>query len=195
MKLFGWKRRPKHLLIVHLNARLQPMDRGEHFEDPLESFLSSREDGASVVGGGTHLTNEYEPLTCDIEVEFRGDDVNAIAADIAGYMDSLGAPRGSAVRGEDGTILLAFGTTDGLALYLNGTDLHAEVYASSDSNELVEAVERVLGDSGRMLSFWEGPRDTALFLYGPDAEVMRSRLRPLLENRPDTQLSRLEAIT
>lgn len=194
MGLFSRKREPTRLLVVHLNARLQPMHRGEHFEDPLESLLSAGEHTASVVGGGTELSDEYEPLSCDIEVEFRGEDPDAIAADIAGHLDSLGAPRGSVVRGQDGNALRTFGSTDGLALYLNGTDLPDDVYANSDVNELIDALQQALGDSGRML-YWEGPRDTALFLYGPHAETMRNRLKPLLSTRPDAQLSRVEAIT
>jgi hypothetical protein len=56
-------------------------------------------------------------------------------------------------------------------------------------------IQDALGDSGRMLSYWEGPRDTALYLYGRSEQDMRARLMPLLESRPDTQLSRLEAIS
>jgi len=193
MGLFRRKRSGTEL-TVRLNARLQPMHRGELFEDPLDDHLTAAKLPASVTGGGTQLSAEGEAQFCDIDVLVEGDDPEAVVPAIRTYLESLGVPRGSSILDEDGSVLVTFGSTEGLALYLNGTDLPAEVYAASDVNELVDAVEEALGDSGRMLSYWEGPRDTALYLYGRDAALMRSRLAPVLESRADAQLSRLEAI-
>lgn len=122
-------------------------------------------------------------------------DLDSLAGTIADFLDSRGAPRGSRVVDGSGAVLRTFGVTEGLARYLNGTDLPAEVYAASDTNEIVDAVNAALGDGGRMLSYWHGPEDTALYLYGPSEEVMRARLADLVASRPDTQLSRLESIT
>jgi hypothetical protein len=192
--LFRRKRRTR-TLVVHLKARLMPMDRGEIFEDPLDAHLSAAGVPASVSGAGTLVSDEGEPLSCDLELDVPLDeDAAVVAARVAELLDSLGAPRGSTVLDEDGTTLATFGVAEGLALYLNGTDLPEEVYATSDTRELADAVGTALGDSGRMLSYWHGPTETALYLYGPSAEVMRSRLTDLLTSRPDTQLSRLETI-
>ncbi len=193
---FFRRKSKRRTLEVRLNARLLPMDRGELFEDPLDAHLSERSLRAAVTGGGTSLSADGESTSCDIELEMDGDeDRTALARATAEFLDSLGAPRGSAVADVDGTVLVPFGVTEGLALYLNGTDLPAEVYAASDTNEVVDAVNEALGDSGRMFSYWHGPEDTALYLYGPDEEVMRARLTDLLATRPDTMLSRLESIT
>ncbi|MGZ5417072.1 MAG: hypothetical protein ACXWDI_07815 [Nocardioides sp.] len=43
-------------------------------------------------------------------------------------------------------------------LYLNGTDLPAEVYASADVNRVLESLEELLGDDGSLHSYWEEPR-------------------------------------
>jgi len=195
MALF--RRTPKtRTVVVRLNARLRPMDRGQIFEDPLDAHLRAAAMPASVTGAGTMISDDGEPLSSDVELDVPVDDpATGLAAGVATFLDSLGAPRGSRIVDADGTELAAFGATDGLALYLNGTDLPDEVYANSDTNELVEAVGAALGDSGRILSYWHGPADTALYLYGPSADVMRARLDQLLASRPDTQLSRLEAIT
>jgi hypothetical protein len=196
MALLRRKKPPSgRMLLVHLNARMQPMHRGDIFEDPLEDHLAARGLSASVVGGGTMLAADGEPESCDVEVEVaQGSGLDEVVAAITSFLESRNVPRGSNVQDENGRVLAAFGVVEGLALYLNGTELPAEVYANSDVNELIEAIHVALGPSGAMLSYWEGPRDTVLYLYGPNAEAMRTRLTPLLAERPDAQLSRLVSI-
>jgi hypothetical protein len=196
MGLLRRKKTPSNrVLVVHLNARMQPPHRGEIFEDPLEQHLTDGGFSATVVGGGTLLAADGEPESCDIEVEVAATDAqDAVVSAIASFLESRKVPRGSNVQDEDGRVLASFGVVDGLALYLNGSDLPAEVYANSDVNELIEDIHEALGPTGAMLSYWEGPRDTVLYLYGCDAEAMRARLTPLLAERPLAQLSRLVTI-
>lgn len=52
MALLGRRRRGLTHVDVHLNARLQPVHRGELYEDPLDQFLRAQFPGSSVVGGG-----------------------------------------------------------------------------------------------------------------------------------------------
>ncbi len=193
--LARFRRRSRdRLVVVHLNARLMPLDRGELFADPLAAHLAGLGLSATVSGGGTSLSELGEPMTCDLELDVAAEvPVAEAAARIGEFLDSVGAPRGSTVRADD-SVLLQFGTTQGLALYLNGTDLPDEVYAASDTNELARAVGDALGDAGRMLSSWHGPTETALYLYGPSSATMRARLADLLATRADAQLSRLEDI-
>jgi hypothetical protein len=47
---------------------------------------------------------------------------------------------------------VAFGVTEGLAVYLNGTDLPHEVYATSDVSDLIAALLGHLGAEGDMQS-------------------------------------------
>lgn len=189
MKLFGRSR--KRLLTVRLTARLDPMQRGEVYEDPLDDFLSQSPLDASVTGGGTLLSADGEVQYCDLEIACRGDDDDAVVAAVVSHLGSVGAPKGSSIIDQDGQVIAQFGTLDGLGLYLNGTDLPDEVYANSDTNELAAAVEAALGETGQKMSHWHGPTETAFYLYGPDAEAMKVRLQPLLTSRPDMQLSRL----
>lgn len=65
-------------LTLQLNARLQPMHRGEYFEDPLDEALQEADLG-EVDGGGTMQMQSGEIEYCDIEVEVRGDAAKAIA--------------------------------------------------------------------------------------------------------------------
>jgi hypothetical protein len=57
-------------VLVHLNARLQPLDRGEWFEEPLAAALREQNAG-EVTGGGTLQDESGEIQSCDIEVELR----------------------------------------------------------------------------------------------------------------------------
>ena len=55
-------------LTARLNARVQPIDRGDHYEDPLDDVLGAAGIGA-VTGGGTQLADEPAGIEfCDLEV-------------------------------------------------------------------------------------------------------------------------------
>lgn len=192
MALMRRKKGPgPQMLLVHINAPMRPLDRGDVFEDPLDEHLASLGVPASVAGGGTQLTAEGEPESCDIELEVATEELEPVIAAVTSFLESRKVPRGSSIQDQRGRVLATFGVSEGLALYLNGTDLPAEVYANSDVNELIEALHVAMGPAGAMLSYWEGPRDTALYLYGPDAKALRARVAPFLAERADTQLSRL----
>lgn len=90
---------------------------------------------------------------------------------------------------------MRFGRHEGIALYLNGTALPREVYASSDPNDLIGLLADSLGDQGSIASFWEGPRETAIYMYGRSAGRMTELIAGVIATQPLTQLSRLVAIT
>ncbi len=82
---------------------------------------------------------------------------------------------------------MTFGVTEGLAVYLNGTDLPDEVYAAGDPNDLIAALLERLGAKGDMQSYWEGPRETALYLYGSSATCMDNLIAGALARFPLAQ--------
>ena len=185
---------PRHLR-VHLNARLQPKHR-HRLEDLLQAALLQRAPGFGVDGGGTLLSADGEPLSCDIEVDAEAGDTptaDAVAAAIE-VLNSHGAPRGSYAVPDDGE-RLAIGTTDGLGLYLNGTDLPGHFYAASNPDELISLLSGRLRSEGSVVSYWQGPTETALYLYGPSASRMRELISDVLATHPLAQRSRLVPIT
>jgi hypothetical protein len=97
--------------------------------------------------------------------------------------DSSAPAQGSRVRTSHGEPAI-FGVTEGLAVYLNGTDLPDEGYANSDVNGLIAAVLNRLGVEGHMHSYWEGPQETALYLYGPSAARMSELIADVLARFP-----------
>jgi hypothetical protein len=170
------------MVIARLNVRAQPLDRGEVFEDPLDQILQAAGTGR-VTGGGTMLGEEGEIEFCDVEIMLPAATDAALGA-LRQALESLGAPRGSRLIWNDGANELAFGTSEGLAVYLNGTDLPDSVYEECDLDRVYQEFGRLLGSEGRVVSHWQGPQETALYLYGPSADAMLSRIRPFLDSYP-----------
>ncbi len=180
-------------IYVTLNARLRPLDRGAHFEDPLIEILEKRKIKAEITGGGTLLGPGREPSNCDIVLEIKGDGPSALHV-IIEALEGLGAPVGSKARVADGEAV-PFGTAEGLGIYLNGTDLPDEVYSTNDVNELLTKLHERLGPAGRMLSYWEGPTETALYFYGASAQGMRAAMADVLASHPLAHSCRVEKLT
>lgn len=185
------KRRPGPWMLVTLNARLQPFDRGTHFEDPLDEALQ-RAGCGRVTGGGSSLGQDGID-SCDLEIDIAGSPAEAERMVIE-QLEALGAPKGSVLRVEPEGRERRFGSAEGLAVFLNGTDLPAEVYATSDVNFVVSELARLLGDEGRVLSHWEGRNETALFLYGASFEAMQAKIEPFLASYPLCQRARVVRI-
>lgn len=168
---------------ARLNARLRPMDRGELYEDPLQEALG--EAGcAEVVGGGTQLAEEGEIAYCGLDIDIS--DPGRAVPLICATLERLGAPRGSVLSYEaDGTTHeVPFGSNEGLAIYFNGTDLPAEVYARCDINHVWSEIERLIEGIGGIQSYWEGASETALYLYGTSAAEMRERISGFMGEYP-----------
>jgi hypothetical protein len=170
------------IVIARLNARAQPLDRGEVFEDPLDGILQAAGIG-NVTGGGTQLGGEGEIQFCDLEITVP-EASDAVLAAIREALAGLGAPKGSRLIWNDGANELEFGSFEGLAVYLNGTDLPDSVYEQSDFGFVYEEFGRLLGNEGRVVSHWQGPTETALYLYGRCTDTMLARIRPFLDTYP-----------
>ena len=170
------------ILVAQLNARLQPIHRGEFFEDPLNEALDRAALG-QVSGGGTMQAATGEIEYCDIEIQIA-DEVPKAVKYIVDTLESLGAPKGSKLHIETESREVTFGQLEGLAVYLNGTDLPDHVYRESDSNFVHSEFDRLLDGSGRVLSFWQGPRETAFYAYGSSFQDMGKRLAGFVSSYP-----------
>jgi hypothetical protein len=175
-----------------LNARIQPMDRGERYEDALIDALEGRV-FYDVVGGGSQLLpggNEIEYCCVDIDIHHLE---RAIPL-ITDTLTNAGAPKGSFLAYTDENEKrhsIPFGKTVGLAIYLNGTDLPGEVYAKCDVNYLISTIDELLEGFGSYQSYWQGPTETALYIYGTSHAKMRRALRGFLADYPLCAQARL----
>lgn len=177
------------MVIATLNARLQPVQRVERYDDPLDEFLQERSAG-SVEGGGTMLGANGEVQFADVEVELHDPDQLELLARV---LELLGAPRGSSLTAGDRTVPV--GRLEGLGLYLNGADLPAEVYATSDVNQVIARLGELLGHAGELHGWWEGPRETALYFYGPSYDAMAQLLSDYVATEPLCARSRTVRLT
>ena len=110
-----------------------------------------------------------------------GDDGKVAA--IVGKAEELGAPKGSKVYVGD-TSPCGFGRAEGLGIYLNGTDLPDETYAKCDSNFVRSELHRLVEGEGRVMSFWQGNRETAFYLYGNSCAEMQCRIAGFIASYP-----------
>jgi hypothetical protein len=181
------------LAYARLNARILPLDRGERYEDPLSEALAEN-DFAEVTGGGTGQSENGEIAYCGIDLDLH--DVEKGVPFICDFLAARGAPRGSALEYElnGERVETPFGFLEGLAIYLNGADLPDEVYQTCDVNELYDEINRLLGDRGDIQGHWQGPTETALYLYGYSADEMKSLLAEKLASYPLCQKARVEQI-
>lgn len=183
---------PAGFVVAQLNARIQPLDRDELFDEPLDDALRRASLG-EVSGGGTMQGLSGEVEFCDIEIAVGAPGPDAEAR-IIEELERLGAPKGSKLMVEADGREVPFGVTEGLAVYLNGTDLPDEVYKQCDSNFVYSELERLLEGSGRVLSHWQGPTETALYLYGKSFSDMQARIADFVASYPLCQKCRIEQI-
>lgn len=178
-------------VVAQLNARLRPLDRGDIYEDPLDAFLSQQELG-EVTGGGSLQGVTGEIMHCNIDLELMRIGVETLKL-LQQKLESLGAPKGSfLIPGSDNRIPI--GINEGLAVYLNGTDLPDNVYEECDVNVVWDQFEKLLESEGKIHSYWQGPKETALYIYGPSYETMVERIWPFLGSYPLCEKTRLEKI-
>lgn len=175
---------------AQLNARIMPIERGERYEDPLGDALEENGLGA-VTGGGTLQSEAGEIDYCGVDVDLF--DVAKAVPFVCEFLTKCGAPKGSKLQYEANgqTVEVPFGSAEGLAIYLNGTDLPEEVYKQCDVNVAYAEINRLLGDGGSIQGHWQGPTETALYLYGNSADEMRARIDRYLNEYPLCQRARV----
>ena len=181
-------------ITLNLNARLQPMHRGD-LEDDLDELLEKSDIGF-VDGGGTLTSPSGEVKSCDIELDLNDSSEETIA-ELEKIIDALGIPKGSKLlwTASDGEKTeRPVGRLEGMAINLNGTDLPKEVYESSDINYVIEQLESRMDGIGRLYSWWEGPQNTALYFYGQSYEKMSSAIQDFIAEYPLCQKCMMERI-
>lgn len=171
-----------HVITASINMKLMPIDRGERFEDPLEEVLTQVRLG-HVTGGGTQMLPSHEVEHCDLEIELTNLSPETLQT-IVQALEAFGAPKGSRLHLGEDRKPIDFGINEGMAIYLNGTDLPPETYANSDVNQVINELHEHLGEVGVMQAYWEGPRETALYFYGPSYEEMKDRVAFYLARTP-----------
>ncbi|MCL2854019.1 MAG: hypothetical protein FWE21_00190 [Defluviitaleaceae bacterium] len=179
-------------LTLEINGKLQPLDRGEIYEDILMEELEKAGIG-SVDGGGTLMEKDGSIALCDIGISLNNG--QEAMGKLMLILQALCLPKGSRLLLDgDEAEPIPLGCLEGLALWLNGTELSEEVYKTCDINHVVAELNRLLGDGGQMYSYWQGPNDTALYFYGTSFEDMKLKMEPFLAEYPLCQKHRIERV-
>jgi hypothetical protein len=177
-----------HLVLARVYEHIEPIDRGDRYEDPLQATLEKMGIGR-VTGGGSQLDELGGITYADVEIELAN--VDEALRIVAEALEVAGAPQGSElIQTSDNRVLREFGKLQCLAIYLDGTSLPDEVYANLDFEAAVAAIGAAAGDNSYR-GFWQGPEETGLFLFGPDAEAMFARVEPVLRRLPIGQNARV----
>ncbi|MDA0117493.1 hypothetical protein [Vibrio sp. T11.5] len=179
-------------IVATINARIQPMHRAEIYEDPLDEILSKNSIG-EVSGGGTLQSQSGEIEHCDVVIQVNNSSRETVEV-IRSSLENIGIPKGSKLKIETTNSEREFGTLEGLAIYLNGTDLDPEVYANSDSNYVYSELDRLTYGHGKVYSYWQGPKETAFYLYGTSFAQMKLQISELVTSYPLCQKCRIEQI-
>lgn len=83
------------------------------------------------------------------------------------------------------------GQLEGLALYVNGTELADEVYENCDINHVISTICELIEGKGDFYSYNEHLSDTALYFYGSSYQEMVEIITPFLQEYPLCEKSRL----
>lgn len=171
-------------VTLNLNARFQPMHRHE-LEDALDELLEEYDIGF-VDGGGTLMFPSGEVKSCDIELDLNDGSEETIA-ELEKIIDMLGVPKGSRLMwngDNDESVERPVGRLEGMALYLNGSELPKEVYESCDINYVIEQLSSRMEGIGQLYSWWEGPESTALYFYGESYDKILAAIQDFIAEYP-----------
>jgi hypothetical protein len=170
---------------------IQPIARGERYEDPLQAALEAGHLG-EVSGGGSSIDKEYG-------IQFVGVDIDLASLDsvdlVKRILESAGAPKGSTLEFErDGErTAISFGVTERVTIWLDGITLPDEVYTDFSTDELGDLLMAAMAidPTSEIRGSWQGPRETSIYIHGADAEVLYQAIEPVLLTRPDCQNARV----
>ena len=166
-------------VVLYLNARLQPVHRDELYGNRIDELLQEFHMGF-VTGGGCLQDKSGEIKSCNIEIVLTDE---KYIDKLQKIVELLGAPDGSYLDIEQKRCI-DIGKQEGLAVYLNGTDLDEEIYHSCDVNYVIAKLEETVKSCGRLYSYWEGNKETALYFYGNHFQEMQEKMQPFLEEYP-----------
>jgi hypothetical protein len=181
-------------VIAQLNHKLMPIDRGDRYEDPLDEELAKIGFG-NTASGGTMLNNSKEIDFIDIEMNLLQTDKSIPF--VIERLEAYGAPKGSKlIIGEaQDKREIPFGKAEGVGIYLNGTTLPEKVYDECDVNQVISEINKLVFGHGEIQAYWEGSTETALYIYGDDAELMKKLLARYIASYPLCEGARVTTLT
>jgi len=182
----GQNTRQKDVFLVvtaQLNHKLMPLDRSERYEDPLQDELEKH--GFGETDGGGTMTEKSGEIEY-IDVELRLVRTHKSIPFVINRLESYGAAKGSKLVIIEGRKRreIPFGKIEGFGVYLDGVNLPDEVYNASDVNLVIKEFNKRLKGHGGVQSYWQGPNETALYIYGDSVEKMKAKIADFIAAYP-----------
>lgn len=176
--------------VAQIEEYIEPIDRGDRYEDPLGKALEEKGFGA-VTGGGTQLDDEHLVLWADVDMELANlDDALDFAKET---LNNLGVPIGSKIHYEkDGeTHSDDIGKLEVLGIYLDGIGLPEEVYAELDFAAFYDELKAILKPQVELRGIRQANEETGLFAVGASCDKAYDLLPALTGKMPILQNARI----
>ena len=172
------------IAVAKIREFIEPIARGERYSWPLGQILKENKLGDDMGGGSMDLPNgEMEFAWIDLEL---ANDEKAFQLTCE-TLTKLGAPKGSTLefKFEGVTRSFPFGSTEGLAIYLDDSELSSASALSSFEkahDEITKALS--VENAGEIRESWDGPTEFGLYLYGGSAKKIYTVIKPIFEKYP-----------
>jgi hypothetical protein len=170
---------------------INQITRTMRYEIPLASALQAHRAG-TITGVGAVMTRELEIE--HVEFQLLADNLEKAIEVSKLTLEQAGAPTCSEISypGNGKDEVLCFGQMEGMAIYLDGVNLPDKVYDTCSSQGLADLIYGPLTTvGGEIRGSWVGPSETAIYLYGPNAEHIFSVIEPIVATYPLCQNARL----
>lgn len=155
MGLLGKLFKKSIFAYVRVNARLEPITRGDILEDPLDEILKAHGLG-EVSGGGTEV-GDGEILWCGIDLELKRADDDTISK-VVKILTKLGVPKGSVL--EFGDTKIPVGTWECAKITCESGEKADELVGRAQEGLTPEEHPHQYGE-------YAGKGGDTIYLYGP----------------------------
>jgi hypothetical protein len=183
----------ENYIVVQLNDKVIPVDKCTVYINPLAALLSEKNYG-EISGGGTVKELPGEIVFCDIQIRLFDQINDIIIEDIIYCLENCGAPKGSKLIIEKINQEISFGTTEGIAIYIDSEKLQKESFKEYDVDFVQSEIIRLTQTAQKTDRYWEGESTTGLYFYGQSYEKMKGEITHFMNTYPLCQGARIAQI-
>ena len=176
---------------LQLNAKVQPLDRWDIFEDPISEVLEEM-NLWWVDGWWSLLDWQWGVAHCEVEIYLK-DKSEESRKKLLEVLEKFPIPKDSFLqyfpsKESDDMIEIPVGNTECLCLSMNWFELADEVYENNDINKVIDGLIENFDKKDKNLFqyFWYATREkyTDLYFYGTSFEEMKKVVEEYIPTCP-----------
>jgi hypothetical protein len=180
----------ENLVIACLHEYIEPMDRGDRYEDPLSERLQQENIG-EVTGGGSQMDENFKIKYVELEIYLAN--LDGAVTRLLAILEEIGAPKGSELiyHKDDKEQRIKFGRTEGLALILDAK-LAPELW-EKHAQEVWPTLQEILSKNGvgELHGTYANDEVTEIYIYGDSRSEIEKELLNFRETFPLCKNSKL----